>query len=102
MMSIFMFASCLSVDLYTYLRVYLNFLFDHIAIRPVAFHPFCHSLQRRLNMSALVAHHCADDNCLLPLVLQPHLRHRDVELTMQTRDQWLDTSALFFQGSAGR
>ena len=52
-------------------------------------------------MSALVPNHRADNDRLLPLILQIHLCHRDVELAVQTRDQRFDTSALFFEGGTG-
>src|SRR5689334_20662532 len=110
MMRIFMFDSCPGRPAHTslpgyllyVLSVYLHLLLNDIAVRPISFHPFCHSLQRRFNVTALVSHHRADDDCFLPLVLQSHLGDRDVKLTVQTRDQWLDAPALFFQGSTDR
>lgn len=49
----------------------------------------------------VISHHCAGDDGFVPFVLQAHLRHRDIELAMQTRDKRLNSSALFFEGSAG-
>ena len=53
-------------------------------------------------MSAFVSNHRADDQGFVPFILQIHLCHRDVELAMQTRDQGLNASALFFEGRTGR
>ena len=48
----------------------------------------------------VVSDHGAGDDRLLPFVLQIHLRHRDIELAMQARDERLEPSALFFEGGA--
>jgi len=53
-------------------------------------------------MTAVIADHRTTDDCLLPFILQIHLRHRDVELAMQARNKWLDPSALFFERGASR
>lgn len=48
----------------------------------------------------VVSHHRADDDGFIPFVVQVHLRHRDVELAPQTRDERLDPSALVFERGA--
>lgn len=48
-------------------------------------------------MTAVIADHRTTDDCLLPFILQIHLRYGKVELSMQARDQRLDPSALFFE-----
>ncbi len=83
------------------LRNNFNLLLDHIPIRPICFDPFCRVLQRGLQKRGVVPNHRADDNRILPLVLQIHLRDRDIKLTMQTRDERFDAPALFFEGGAG-
>ena len=51
-------------------------------------------------MPALVSYHRADKNRLLPFVLQIHLCYRNVEFTVQTREQGLDICAFFFERGA--
>ena len=93
--------ACIPVYLYTCLPYYFDLRIPHIPIRPIGFHPFCHTLQGLSQCHSIGVDHCARDNRLLPFVLQIHLRNRDVEFAMQTRDERLNPSALFFEGSAG-
>lgn len=48
----------------------------------------------------VVSNHGAGDDGFIPFVLQIHLRYRDIEFAMQTRDERLDPPALFFEGGA--
>jgi hypothetical protein len=56
-------------------------------------------LQGLLQSHRIRIDHGTGDDCLLPFILQIHLCYRYVKLAMQTRDQRLDPSALFFEGS---
>jgi len=79
-----------------------DFLINDLTICPVRFHPFCHTLQRLLQGHRIGIDHRAGNDRFLPFVLQIHLRHRYVELAVQTRNKRLDSSALFFERSASR
>ena len=79
----------------------LYLLINDLTIFPIRFHPFCHTLQGLSQGHRIGIDHRAGNDRLLPFVLQIHLRHRDVELAMQTRDKRLDPSALFFERGAG-
>ncbi len=46
-------------------------------------------LQRRLQVSRIVAEHGAGDQRLLPAILVGYLRDREIELTMQTMQKRL-------------
>ena len=80
---------------------YLYLFLDHIPIRPIGFHPFCHTLQGLLKRYSIRVDHGAGDYCFIPFVLQVHLCHRDIELAMQARDKRLEPSALFFERGTG-
>ena len=49
----------------------------------------------------VIPDHRTGNDRLIPSILQIHLCHRDVELTVQARNQRLDPSAFFFEGGAG-
>ena len=48
----------------------------------------------------VIPDHRAANNCLLQFVVQINFSDGDVELAMQTRDQRLDPSTLFFERGA--
>ena len=50
----------------------------------------------------VIPNHGASDNGFIPFVLQTHFGYRNIKLTMQTRDERLDSSALFFERNASR
>ena len=49
----------------------------------------------------VISHHRAGDDGFVPFILQAHLCNGYIELAVQTRDERLNPSALFFEGSAG-
>ena len=78
-----------------------NFFVHHIAIRPIGFDPFCHTLQRLADDDRVGIDQRAGDDGLCPFILQIHLRDGDVELLVQARKERLKPSALFFERGAG-
>ncbi len=92
--------ACIPVYLYTCLPYYFDFRIPHIPIRPIRFHPFCHTLQGLSQGYRIRIDHCTRYHRLLPFILQIHFCHGDIELAMQTRDERLDPPALFFEGGA--
>ena len=48
----------------------------------------------------VIPDHRTTNDRLLPFVVQANFSHRDIELAMQTRDQRLDVSTLFFERRA--
>ena len=84
------------------LRNDFDLFINHLTVFPIRMNPFCHRLQRLLQMRRIVSNHRTTNDGFLPLVLQIQFCGRDIELAVQTRDERLDLSALFFERGTDR
>jgi hypothetical protein len=86
----------------TQLSDQLDFLLDHIPIRPVGLDPARNRVQGAFEVGGVIANLGTANHGLLVGILQIHFGDREIEFFMQARYERLDPSAFFFERGTAR
>jgi hypothetical protein len=80
----------------------LDFLLDHISIRPIGLDPARNGVQGAFEVGGVIPNQSTANHGLLVSILQIQFGNREIEFFVQVRHKRLDPPALFFERGAAR